>query len=149
MASLVTILRARNVQSYLAFENQTDGGVKFLESHLHIEKVIRPKDEDTKGLRKFLRLMEEPVDLISIDGRGLPLDAESIWLYIQGGREKYAPEFGKGAPLDYGIPKLRRGGSIIVNLADPGAMTVWHKIRSRHSQSYQSAFVGMAHVSPY
>lgn len=150
MASLVTILKPRNVQTYLAIEATTDGGIKFLEGHLHIPKVIRIReDEEGKGLRKFLRTMAAPVDLISIDTRGLALDGETIWKYIVGGRDGYVREFGKGAPIDYGIPKLKPGASIIVNLVDPGARQVWFSARGRFSQSYQSPFVGMAHVATH
>jgi hypothetical protein len=148
MASLVTILKGRNVQTYLALEATTPGGIDFLEAHLHIPTIIRLEEKETdKSMRKLLRTMNTPVDLISIDGRGLPLDADTIWKYIQGGRDEYTREFGKGAPVDYGIPKLRPGGCVLVNLADPGSREVWYKIRSRHSQCYQSPFVGMAHAA--
>jgi hypothetical protein len=147
MASLVTILKGHNVQSYLALEVTTDGGAKFLEAHLHIPKVLRLEEKETEiSLRKMLRTMAAPVDLVSIDGRGLPLDPETIWKYIQGGRDEYAREFGKGAPIDYGIAKLKPGACVIVNLADPASREIWYKIRARYSQSYQSPFVGMIHV---
>lgn len=147
MASLVTILKGRSVQTFLALEVQTAGAVQFLEAHLHIPRVMGLEEPVTeKGLRKMLRTLSEPVDLLSLDGRGLPLDAETIWKYIQGGRDEYTREFGKGAPIDYGIPKVKKGGAIIVNLADPGARAIWYKIRARHSQTFQSAFVGMVHV---
>lgn len=147
MASLVSILTPRAVQSYLAIEIETDGAVRFLESHLHIPKVVRLEEGKLAGLAKMLRLIREPFDLISIDARGLPLDAMTIWRYIQGGREEYASEFGKGAPTDYGIRKLKPGGSVIVNKADPASLEVWYRVRAQFSQSYQSPFVGMAHVN--
>jgi hypothetical protein len=145
MASLVTILKGRTVKSYLALEAQTDGAVKFLEAHLQIPRVIRAETTE-KALRKSLRSMAEPVDLISIDGRGLPIDPATALRYIQGGRNDNPREFGVGTPTDYGISKIRPGGSIIVNLADPAALEVWHQIRSRYARSYQSPFVGMVYV---
>ncbi len=151
MASLVTILKGRNVKDYLALEATTEGGIQFLEAHLHIPNVVRieAKASSEKDLRKTLRAMPATFDLISIDTRGMPLDAETLWQYIQGGRQDYTREFGKGAPVDYGNRKIRPGGSIIVNLADEAARSLWYKIRSLNSQSYQSPFVGMAHVNAH
>lgn len=151
MASLITILKGRSVKSYLALETTTDGGINFLAAHLHIPNVVRieAKASSEKELRKMLRTTPETFDLISIDARGLALDAETLWRYVQGGRDDYTREFGKGAPIDYGTRLIRPGGSVIVNLADDAARTLWYRIRSLNSQSYQSPFVGMAHVAAH
>lgn len=169
LASMVTILKGRNVRSYLAVEAFTQGGVSFLEEHLHVPRIYRIdgfdgyprleagvigedmeqkplKKDPEKNLRKILRTLPEAMDLISIDGRGLPLDAETIWRYMEGGRDDYAREFGKGAPPDYGLAKVKPGTTILVNLADAGAKALWFKLRTRHSLSYQSPFVGMVYV---
>ena len=146
MASLVSILQGRHVNTYLALEASTDGAVRFLEAHLHIPEVTRIEKADGKEIKKVLRGITQPVDLISLDGRGLAMNAETLWRYIQGGRDSYTNEFGKGAPTDYGVPKLKPGGSLIVNLTDAAARDVWFKARSRYSLAYQSPFVGMVYV---
>lgn len=147
MASIVTILKGSRVNTCLVLGDKSAGAVRFLEAHLHIPEIIRPDKTDAKGLRKLLRTLTDPVDLIVLDGRDLPLDADTLWRYIEGGREDYPREFGKGAPLDYGVPKLRMGASIVVNLADPGCRQIWYRVRARHHQSYQSPFVGVARVA--
>ena len=146
LASLTSILSRREIKSMLALEGTTDGAVKFLESHLQIPKVIRVP-MDRSELKKTLRNMAAPVDLITLDGRGLPLDADTIWKYIEGGKSPYAKEWAKGAPVDYGIPKLKPGTFIVINLADPACKALWFAVRSRHMLAFQSPFVGMAYTS--
>lgn len=146
MAAVVSTMKGLSIRRYLALEGETEGGVHFLEAHLHPEEVLRVKDQSGKELRKMLRTMTEPVDLITLDGRGLPLDADTLWRYILGGREEYAKEFGKGAPVDFGIPKLRPGGALVLNLADAGTREVWYRARAKFIPRYQSAFVGVVHV---
>lgn len=147
MAGVISVIRGIEVKRYLALEAFTDGAVTFLSAHLHPEIVIRAATLEEKALRKMLRTMRDPVDLISLDGRDLVIDPETVWRYIQGGRDQYKPAFGQGAPTDYGLPKLRPGGYLIVNLAHAGAREVWCQARSRHQQVYQSPFVGVARVS--
>ena len=145
LAAILTQLRNKPPTSYLALESTTQGGIKFLQEMLDIPEVYQPAG-DEKKVRSALRSMKQPVDLISIDLRGYPLDAETVWKYILGGKEEPAKEFGKGAPTDYGICKLKVGGFILLNRADKGAFEMWFRLRDRYTRMYQSALVGMVNV---
>lgn len=146
MASVVSVLKGISIKHYLALEVETQGAVDVLSANLHPEKILRVTDLEEKQLRRLLRLTPA-VDLISLDGRGLPLDAETVWRYIEGGKDAPKPTFGQGAPTDYGAPLLRPGGALVVNLADPGAREVWFKARVRHNKMFQSPFVGVVRVA--
>lgn len=149
LASIVSLLTPFKPMSYLALEVSSMGGVKFITEKLDIPKVleITQTNRTKTGLRKFLRTLDEPVDLVSIDGRGIALDAETLWKYLEGGGKSLPEaEFGKGAPPDFGPPKLRPRACLIFNLADNVTRTLWYRMRARYSPMYQSPFTGMCHV---
>ncbi len=145
LASILTQLRNIPPKSYLALECTTQGGIKFLTEMLDIQDVYQPSG-DEKKIRSALRSMKHPVDLISIDLRGYPLDAETVWKYILGGKEEPAKEFGKGAPTDYGVCKLKKAGFILLNRSGKEGFEMWFRMRDRYTRMYQSALVGMVNV---
>lgn len=139
LAGMVTLIRPHNPQRYLAIEGKSDGGWKYIGQACAIPHV---KPVDGSDTRKQLREKDLPYDLVSIDPRGLPIDAETVWKYLLGGKEQLR-EFGRGAPTDFGSPKLRPGTLIIFNCIDPAAKDLYFKVRTMDNKRHQSSFAGM------
>lgn len=141
LASIIVLLRAREPKSYLALEGASAGGFGFITQSLNIPLTVASRPDE--NLKPFFKGIKQGFDLISIDARGLTMDADTLWKYIVGGKEPWVKEFGKGAPTDFGIHKIKPGASIIVHFADPACKALWFKIRTRYNKTYQSDFVGM------
>lgn len=149
LAAVVTQLIPRAPQSYLAIEVSSDAGWRFIAQRARIPSVVEvgEANKDEKSLRKWLRLAKDPVDLVSIDGRGLALPVDEIWKYIEGqGRAPYPSEFGKGVPADYGEPRLKPLACLVFNLADEATRQLWYRMRNRYVPMYQTNLTGMCHV---
>lgn len=140
LAGIITTIRPYNPQRYLAIEGETAGGWKYIGQACAIPHVKPVTGEDT---RKQLRDKDiGAFDLISIDARGLPIDAQEVWKYLQGGKEQMR-EFGRGAPVDYGPKKLKAGTLIIFNLADPATKDLYFQVRTLDNKLHQSTYAGM------
>lgn len=143
LAGIVTTLRGYAPKRYLAIEGESEGGWRYIGQAVAIPFVspISPR-EPVVEIKKALRKPQEPYDLISIDARGLPLSAEDIWKYIQGGKETLFG-FGKGAPTDYGPKKCKPGTLVIFNLADKATKDLYFQTRTMDNKLHQSKYAGM------
>jgi hypothetical protein len=144
LAGMVTLLRHRKHTSYLALEPVTQGGAGFI-SQVLPSPITSPDNYREKDLRKFLRKLDAPLDIISIDMRGLPFDHEELWRYMLGGRDPKR-EFGAGAAIDYGIKKVAAGSSIIINLSSEEGKQLWYKLRPLFHPLFISHFAVMLAV---
>lgn len=145
LASIITLLTQRNPTNYLALEVQARGGLEFIGATvggLYLHTIIQNNSSE-KELRSHLRKLKETFDVITIDGRGLVLDAETLWKYIEGGKPNPVREFAKGAPVDYGAPKMRPGCIIVLNLVDAGTKALYFRLRARYNPMFASPFVGV------
>lgn len=148
LAAIITLLKSRNPESYLALEVQALGGLEFIGQNMGglVLHTVTAHNGSDKDLRTHLRKVRETFDVITIDGRGLCLDAETLWKYIEGGKPAPVREFGKGAPVDYGTPKMRPGCVIVLNLVDPGTKNLYFRLRARYNPMFSSPFVGVVRV---
>lgn len=148
LASIITLLNQRNPRNYLALEVTGRGGIEFIGSTvggLYLHTITRENGNE-KDLRAHLRKLRETFDVVTLDGRGLVLDAETLWRYLMGGKEPTQREFGKGAPFDFGGYKMNPGCIVILNLVDESTRRLYFRLRSRYTSIYSSPFVGVVRV---
>ena len=146
LASIITLLRPRRPNSCLAIEGESMAAARFLAGELGVSLAV-VNDETERDLRKTLRGLPKPFDLVTIDPRGLPLSADEIWRYLEGGKEERKAEFGAGAPKDYGIHKLAPGACVVVNRSGEAGAALWFRLRARYGKLFQGQFVGVVHVA--
>lgn len=146
LAGIITLLRGYMPKRYLVIEGVSTGGWRYIKQAVNIEEVVPVlPSQALPAFCKDLRAIAGPFDLISIDGRGLPIDAAVIWKFILGGKEAQEG-FGKGAPRDYGQPKAKPGTLVIFNLADPGTKDLYFKLRTLDNKLHQSMYAGMIRI---
>lgn len=148
LAAIITLLNQRNPVNYLALEVEAKGGLEFIGQNmggLYLHTIIE-HNKDEKTLRQHLRKLDAKFDVITIDGRGLSLPAQALWKYLEGGKEAQPREFGKGAPSDFGPPKMKPGCVLVLNLADSDTKTLYYTLRQRYTPMYSSQFVGVVHI---
>jgi len=143
LGGIITTIRQHNVRRYLAVEGVSSGGWRYIKQACEIPDVtsILPS-QATQPFCKDLRTLTDAFGLVSLDTRNLPISAEDVWKFIIGGKETQAG-FGKGAPRDYGTPKLKPGSLVIFNFADPACKDLYFKVRTMDNKAHQSAFAGM------
>jgi hypothetical protein len=146
LASVITVLRPREIKTMLAIEGESLGSANFIAKELGVKAIVVVNDKVERELKKTLRNIPHKFDLITIDSRNLPLDADEIWQFIKGGKEEQTPKFGGGAAKDYGTPKIKDGSCVIVNRHGQDSAAFWFRLRARHAQIFQSLNVGVVHV---
>lgn len=148
LAAIITLLNVRKPKHYLALETHGRGGIEFIGATIGglYLSLIKEENKREADLRTHLRKMDDAFDVVTLDGRGLTLDAETLWRYLEGGKEPPVREFGKGAQMDYGRCKLKPSCVIILNLADPATKLLYFRLRMRYTRMYSSSFVGVVHI---
>lgn len=148
LASILTIISPLNPKRYLALEVAAKGGIEFIGRtvggmYLH---GIDNFNHTALALLKHLKKLRQAFDIITIDGRGLKLDAATLWLCMEGGKVPIISEVGRNAHADYGRAKMKTGTVIILNLAEPKTKELYYRLRNKLTPLYSSPFVGVVRV---
>lgn len=145
LASVISLVRYHGVKSYLPLE-ASKASSAFIWEEAKLDKILYLDMRDKKVLKVGLRDPETlGFDCVSLDSRDMPLDIDTLWKYVEGGKE--AAKFGAGPGTNYGPRKLAPGALVIVNLCDTTARPLWHSLRHRYGAVYQSPLVGVCKVT--